>query len=34
MALDAIDFVDALELGEVDLLGFSIGSFVAQGTGL
>jgi pimeloyl-ACP methyl ester carboxylesterase len=30
MALDAIDFIDALNLGEVDLLGFSIGSFVAQ----
>jgi pimeloyl-ACP methyl ester carboxylesterase len=30
MALDAIDFIDALEVGEVDLLGFSIGSFVAQ----
>ena len=30
MALDAIDFIDGLELGEVDLLGFSIGSFVAQ----
>jgi pimeloyl-ACP methyl ester carboxylesterase len=30
MALDAIEFIDALELGEVDLLGFSIGSFVAQ----
>jgi pimeloyl-ACP methyl ester carboxylesterase len=30
MALDAIDFIDALALGEVDLLGFSIGSFVAQ----
>jgi pimeloyl-ACP methyl ester carboxylesterase len=30
MARDAIDFVDALELGEVDLLGFSIGSFIAQ----
>src|ERR1700753_2283106 len=30
IALDAIDFIDALELGEVDLLGFSIGSFVAQ----
>jgi pimeloyl-ACP methyl ester carboxylesterase len=29
-ALDAIDFIDALGLGEVDLLGFSIGSFVAQ----
>jgi pimeloyl-ACP methyl ester carboxylesterase len=30
MALDAIVFLEALELGEVDLLGFSIGSFVAQ----
>jgi pimeloyl-ACP methyl ester carboxylesterase len=30
MALDAIDFIDALDLGEVDLLGFSLGSFVAQ----
>ena len=30
MALDAIDFIDALDVGEVDLLGFSIGSFVAQ----
>jgi pimeloyl-ACP methyl ester carboxylesterase len=30
MARDAIAFVDALELGPVDLLGFSIGSFVAQ----
>jgi pimeloyl-ACP methyl ester carboxylesterase len=30
MAQDAIEFIDALELGEVDLLGFSIGSFVAQ----
>jgi pimeloyl-ACP methyl ester carboxylesterase len=30
MASDAIAFIDALELGEVDLLGFSIGSFVAQ----
>ena len=30
MALDAIAFLEALELGEVDLLGFSIGSFVAQ----
>ena len=30
MARDAIAFVDALELGAVDLLGFSIGSFVAQ----
>jgi len=30
MADDAIQFLEALELGEVDLLGFSIGSFVAQ----
>jgi pimeloyl-ACP methyl ester carboxylesterase len=30
MALDAIDFIDALGFGEVDVLGFSIGSFVAQ----
>jgi pimeloyl-ACP methyl ester carboxylesterase len=30
MALDAIDFIDALEVGEGDLLGFSLGSFVAQ----
>ena len=30
MAHDAIAFLDALELAEVDLLGFSIGSFVAQ----
>ena len=30
MAFDAIDFIAALEVGEVDLLGFSIGSFVAQ----
>jgi pimeloyl-ACP methyl ester carboxylesterase len=30
MARDAIEFLDALALGEVDLLGFSIGSFVAQ----
>jgi pimeloyl-ACP methyl ester carboxylesterase len=30
MAQDAIEFLDALELSEVDLLGFSIGSFVAQ----
>jgi pimeloyl-ACP methyl ester carboxylesterase len=30
MAGDAIVFLDALELSEVDLLGFSIGSFVAQ----
>ena len=30
MARDAIAFLDAVELVEVDLLGFSIGSFVAQ----
>jgi pimeloyl-ACP methyl ester carboxylesterase len=30
MGQDAIAFVDALELSQVDLLGFSIGSFVAQ----
>jgi pimeloyl-ACP methyl ester carboxylesterase len=30
MALDAIAFIDALGLDEVDLMGFSIGSFVAQ----
>jgi pimeloyl-ACP methyl ester carboxylesterase len=30
MARDAIAFLDALELSEADLLGFSIGSFVAQ----
>ena len=30
MARDAIAFLDAMELVEVDLLGFSIGSFVAQ----
>ena len=30
MAIDAIAFLDAMELGEVDVLGFSIGSFVAQ----
>jgi pimeloyl-ACP methyl ester carboxylesterase len=30
MALDALDFIDALGVGEVDLLGFSIGSFMAQ----
>src|SRR5271156_6896098 len=30
MAREAIAFVAALELGQVDLLGFSIGSFVAQ----
>ena len=30
IAHDAIAFIDALELSEVDVLGFSIGSFVAQ----
>jgi pimeloyl-ACP methyl ester carboxylesterase len=30
MALDAIDFMDALGVAEVDLVGFSLGSFVAQ----
>jgi pimeloyl-ACP methyl ester carboxylesterase len=30
MARDAIAFIAALDLGRVDLLGFSIGSFVAQ----
>jgi len=30
MAADALDFLDALDLDEVDLLGFSLGSFVAQ----
>ncbi|HKD33767.1 MAG TPA: alpha/beta hydrolase [Gaiellaceae bacterium] len=30
MAHDAIAFIDALEIERVDLLGFSIGSFVAQ----
>ena len=30
MALDAIDFIDALGIGELDVLGFSLGSFVAQ----
>jgi pimeloyl-ACP methyl ester carboxylesterase len=30
MARDAIAFLETLELGAVDLLGFSIGSFVAQ----
>jgi pimeloyl-ACP methyl ester carboxylesterase len=30
MARDAIAFLEALELDEADLLGFSIGSFVAQ----
>ncbi|MGW4353223.1 alpha/beta fold hydrolase [Nocardia sp. NPDC004582] len=30
MARDAIAFLDALDLGEVDLLGFSLGGMVAQ----
>src|SRR6202166_3602488 len=30
MAHDAISFIDALEVEQVDVLGFSIGSFVAQ----
>jgi pimeloyl-ACP methyl ester carboxylesterase len=30
MARDALAFIDALELERIDLLGFSIGSFVAQ----
>jgi pimeloyl-ACP methyl ester carboxylesterase len=30
MARDAIEFLDGLKLDKVDLLGFSIGSFVAQ----
>ena len=30
MAVDAIAFLDSMELGLVDVLGFSIGSFVAQ----
>src|ERR1700722_4552400 len=30
MARDAIAFLDAMDLGQADLLGFSIGSFVAQ----
>lgn len=30
IAYDAISFLAALDLGQVDLLGFSIGSFVAQ----
>jgi pimeloyl-ACP methyl ester carboxylesterase len=30
MALDAIAFLDAMDLAQVDILGFSIGSFVAQ----
>jgi pimeloyl-ACP methyl ester carboxylesterase len=30
MAVGALDFLDALDLRRIDLLGFSIGSFVAQ----
>ena len=30
MARDAIAFIAAMQLGQVDLLGFSIGSFIAQ----
>ena len=30
MARDAIAFIDAMEVGQADLLGFSIGSFIAQ----
>jgi pimeloyl-ACP methyl ester carboxylesterase len=30
MAVDAIAFLDAIDLAKVDILGFSIGSFVAQ----
>jgi len=30
MARDAITFIAAMDLGEVDILGFSIGSFLAQ----
>jgi len=30
MARDALSFLDALELGRADVLGFSLGSFVAQ----
>ena len=34
MAHDAVAFLAAMDLGQVDLLGFSIGSFVAQQIGL
>src|ERR1700680_134915 len=34
MAHDAISFLDALGVDQVDVLGFSIGSFVAQETAL
>ncbi len=30
MAYDAISFITAMDIGQVDLLGFSIGSFIAQ----
>ena len=30
MAHDAVDFITALDFGQVDILGFSIGSFIAQ----
>ena len=30
MARDALDLVDALGIDDVDVLGFSLGSFVAQ----
>ena len=30
MAHDAVAFLDALDLARVDILGFSLGSFVAQ----
>src|SRR4051812_6681017 len=30
MAIDAEHFIQALQLGEVDLLGFSLGGFIAQ----
>ena len=32
MALDAIAFLEAMGFDQVDVLGFSIGSFVAQGS--
>ena len=34
MAIDAIAFLEAMQLDQVDVLGFSIGSFVAQEIGL
>ena len=30
MARDAVDFLDAMEIDQADVLGFSIGSFIAQ----